>query len=112
MKPIPPGMSVREALQNGYATVRSEAYMARVRQLPCCACDAPPPSDPHHPHGAGYRGAGTKSPDIWVIPLCRTHHDELHHSVPEWEEKYGTQFEFVALTLAALWLKSEVTLGG
>jgi hypothetical protein len=111
MKPIPPGLSFREALKLGYASVRSEKYMAAVRALPCCVCDAPAPSDPHHPHGAGYKGAGTKSPDIWTIPLCRAHHDELHASVPEWEEKYGSQFEFVCVTFAQLWATGDITLG-
>jgi hypothetical protein len=59
----------------------------------------------------GYRGTGTKSPDIWAIPLCRQHHDELHADRPAFESKYGTQYELVALTFAALWLRGEVTLG-
>jgi hypothetical protein len=96
-------MSFRQALRFGYAEVRSEPYMVAVRRLPCCVCDAPGPSDPHHLHGVGYRGSGTKAPDVWCIPLCRGHHDELHDDRAAWEEKYGSQFEFVALTLAHLW---------
>jgi len=111
MKPIPPGLSMKEALTLGYATVRSQVYMALVRRLPCAVCNAPGPLDPHHPHGVGYRGGATKSPDLWVIPLCRPHHDELHASWTAWEEKYGTQFEFALVTLATLWLQGEITLG-
>lgn len=43
------------------------------RSLPCSACDASPPSDPHHLKS---RGAG--GDDSWCIPLCRRCHDRLH----------------------------------
>jgi hypothetical protein len=112
MKPIPPGLSFKEALSLGYAAVRSEDYQRLVRALPCCACNAPAPSDPHHPHGVGYRGAGTKCPDIWVIPLCRRCHDALHKDRVAWEGEYGTQFEFVAVTYVQLWTSGAITLGG
>jgi hypothetical protein len=111
MKLRPPGLTFREALKNGYATIRSERFMALVRKLPCCVCNAPPTSDPHHPHGVGYRGTSSKAPDLWVIPLCRGHHDELHQDRVAWEEKYGSQFEFVAVTLAHLWADGAITLG-
>ena len=111
MKPIPPGLTFKEALRAGYVVIRTEDYQRLVRQLPCCVCDHPPPSDPHHAHGVGYRGTGTKSPDIWVIPLCRGHHDELHADRVAWEEAHGSQFEFVALTFAQLWASGGITLG-
>ena len=112
MKPIPPGMTFREALQNGYRPIRTERYMALVRTLPCVICDAPPPSDPHHPHGVGYKGGATKAPDIWVIPLCRAHHEELHHDRVAWEEQYGPQFEYVAITFARLWCEGGISFAG
>jgi hypothetical protein len=111
MKIMPPGLSFKESLRSGYVVLRSDKYMALVRQLPCCACDAPGPSDPHHPHGVGYRGTGTKSPDIWVIPLCRRCHEALHKDRVTWEDEHGSQFEFVALTFAHLWVKGLITFG-
>jgi hypothetical protein len=111
VRPIPPGLSFREALKLGYAVIRTEPYMRLVRALPCCACNAPAPSDPHHPHGVGYKGSGTKAPDIWVIPLCRRCHDELHADRVAWEEKNGSQFEYVVVTFANLWLTGAITLG-
>jgi len=111
MKPIPPGLTFKDALRNGYATIRTEEYMRRIRKLPCCVCNAPAPSDPHHPHGVGYRGTGSKAPDVWCIPLCRAHHDELHHDRVAWEDKYGDQFEFVAVTYAQMWASGMVSLG-
>lgn len=46
---------------------------AWIRTLPCCACSAEPPSDPHHVRS---RGAGGTSEDL--VPLCRECHDLLH----------------------------------
>ncbi|MDK2548025.1 DUF968 domain-containing protein, partial [Escherichia coli] len=34
--------------------------------------------DPHHLIGHGQGGMGTKAHDLFVLPLCRKHHDELH----------------------------------
>ena len=43
------------------------------RQMPCCACGAPPPSDPAH---VPSRGAGGRDED--TVPLCRDCHGEQH----------------------------------
>lgn len=50
---------------------RSPAYLAWVRQQPCCNCDAPGPSDPDH---VGKRGVGQRVSDFACIPLCRWCH--------------------------------------
>lgn len=34
---------------------------------------------------------GTKAHDLFVIPLCREHHDELHADPVAFESKYGDQ---------------------
>ena len=106
---IPPHFTFRQALQRGFVEVRSRPYMDAVKRLPCVACNAPA-DDPHHPHGVGFRGAGTKTPDLWVIPLCRKCHDELHYDVHAWEQRYGSQFEFVALTFLRLWTEGKLVL--
>lgn len=54
---------------------RSEHFLAFVREMPCCACCAPSPSDPHH---YGPRGTGQKTDDFRVVPLCRRCHDVFH----------------------------------
>lgn len=54
---------------------RSPRFLAFVRELPCCFCGAPGPSDPHH---VGRHGMGTKATDYSVLPLCRKCHDEWH----------------------------------
>ncbi|TNV14926.1 DUF968 domain-containing protein [Buttiauxella sp. B2] len=64
-----------------------------------CACCDNPADDPHHLIGYGQGGMATKAHDLFVIPLCRRHHDELHADVSAFEKKYGTQPELVLKTL-------------
>lgn len=55
--------------------IRSAAYLDFIRIRPCCSCGRHGPSDPHH---FGPRGAGQKTDDYRVVPLCRTCHDRFH----------------------------------
>ena len=47
---------------------------------------------------------GTKAHDLFVIPLCREHHDALHADLVAFEAKYGDQltllFRFINRVLA------------
>lgn len=70
----------------------SDKYTRWVKQQPCMCCNKPA-DDPHHLIGHGMGGMGTKAHDIFVIPLCRAHHDELHANTAAFEEKYGSQTE-------------------
>ena len=74
------------------------SYTKWVKQLPCVCCRQQA-DDPHHPYDVGFGGGATKVPDYWVIPLCRTHHDELHHNVAAWEERWGLQLFHTLMTL-------------
>jgi hypothetical protein len=48
------------------------AYLDAIRQLSCCACGAPAPSDAHHlKAGTGERGMGLRATDRFAVPLCR-----------------------------------------
>ena len=50
-------------------TLTSPAYLAFVREHPCCVCGAPGPSEPHHwSHHGGVMGA--KVDDYRTIPIC------------------------------------------
>ena len=92
-------LSYKQALQKGLAkAVRSPAYLHYVGSLPCVVCGQEPAGDPHHLKGDGF-GGSSKASDLFVIPLCRTHHDELHHDMNAWEEKNGSQWMWIALTL-------------
>ncbi|HBY5838878.1 TPA: DUF968 domain-containing protein, partial [Klebsiella pneumoniae] len=71
-----------------------QKYLQWVKSQPCCVCGQQA-DDPHHIIGHGTGGTGTKAHDIFTIPLCRIHHDELHRDPAAWEEKHGGQLELL-----------------
>ncbi|MFN0263107.1 Rad52/Rad22 family DNA repair protein [Tepidamorphus sp. 3E244] len=69
--------------------IRSKSHLHYVRAQPCLVCGASP-SDPHHLNFAQPRAMGMKAGDNFTVPLCRTHHSELHNSGGErqwWETR-------------------------
>ncbi|EFC6239928.1 DUF968 domain-containing protein [Escherichia coli] len=72
----------------------NEKYTRWVKTQPC-ACCGKPADDPNHLIGYGQGGMGTKAHDLFVLPLCRKHHDELHADTVAFEEKYGSQLELI-----------------
>lgn len=72
----------------------NEIYTRWVKAQPCACCGMQA-DDPHHLIGHGQGGMGTKAHDLWVLPLCRKHHDELHADTVAFEEKYGSQLELI-----------------
>ncbi|MDU6090038.1 MAG: DUF968 domain-containing protein, partial [Staphylococcus lugdunensis] len=72
----------------------SEKYTRWVKAQKC-ACCGKQADDPHHIIGHGQGGMGTKAHDLFVIPLCRAHHDELHRDMREFESKYSSQIELL-----------------
>jgi len=72
----------------------NEKYTRWVKTQPCACCNQPA-DDPHHLIGHGQGGMGTKAHDLFVIPLCRAHHDELHANPVAFEQKYGSQLELL-----------------
>lgn len=72
----------------------SEKYTRWVKQQPCSGCSKPA-DDPHHIIGHGMGGTATKSHDLYVIPLCRVCHDELHADVAAFEREHGSQLELL-----------------
>ncbi|MBO8132476.1 DUF968 domain-containing protein [Dickeya fangzhongdai] len=65
-------------------------YISWVKAQPCCGCGVPS-DDPHHIIGHGMGGMATKVHDLFVLPLCRVCHSELHRDVKAWEAKHGDQ---------------------
>lgn len=52
--------------------------LAQIRQLPCCQCLAPPPSQACHANWGEFgKGMGIKADDSYTIPLCDRCHKEL-----------------------------------
>ncbi|NAH41113.1 DUF968 domain-containing protein [Escherichia coli] len=72
----------------------NEKYTRWVKTQPC-ACCGKPADDPHHLIGHGQGGMGTKSHDIFTLPLCREHHNELHADPLAFEEKHGSQVDLI-----------------
>ncbi|HAO7334797.1 TPA: DUF968 domain-containing protein [Escherichia coli] len=72
----------------------NEKYTRWVKTQPC-ACCGKPADDAYHLIGHGQGGMGTKAHDLFVLPLCRKHHDELHADTVVFEEKYGSQLELI-----------------
>lgn len=56
---------------------RSKDHRLFVRGQPCLVCQQTP-SDPHHLKFAQPRSLGRKVSDEFIVPLCRTHHQDLH----------------------------------
>lgn len=85
------------------------AYLAKVRALPCCICEAfgevqASPTTAHHTICGRY---GTrKTPDEMAIPLCDGHHQgdfdktklAIHRDRAEWVQRYGPDTDFIAIT--------------
>ncbi|HBD1141233.1 TPA: phage tail tape measure protein [Escherichia coli] len=69
----------------------NEKYTRWVKTQPC-ACCGKPADDPHHLIGHGQGGMGTKAHDLFVLPLCRKHHDELHADMGDQQrQRYQVQ---------------------
>lgn len=85
------------------------AYLAKVRALPCCICEAfgeaqLSATTAHHPiHG---RFSQRKTPDRMAIPLCDGHHQgsfdgskiAVHAEPTKWKRLYGEDHEYSAIT--------------
>ncbi|QMA63541.1 DUF968 domain-containing protein [Escherichia coli] len=65
-------------------------YTRWVKTQKCMTCGNQA-DDPHHIIGHGLGGVGTKADDLFVIPLCRKCHNELHAGVKDFEEKHGSE---------------------
>jgi hypothetical protein len=89
------------------------AYLASVRELPCCICQAfgepqLSPTAAHHViHG---RYGQRKTPDCMAIPLCEGHHQggfdtsktAIHREPAKWKRLYGPDTDYVLPTQDAL----------
>lgn len=78
--------------------LRSDAYLAWVRTLPCVQCQVRPCGTAHHMIDHGRHGQAKES-DFLSMPICHQHHMELHAGVQEWEATFGLQPLHIARTL-------------
>jgi hypothetical protein len=84
--------------------IRDRDHVRHVMQQPCLICGRRP-SDPHHLRFAQSRALGRKASDEFTVPLCRTHHREIHRCGDErsWWGKTGVDPLAAA---RALWLET------
>ena len=70
--------------------IRDKQHLDFVASKPCIVCGRQP-SDIHNLRFAQPRALGLKVSDDFTVPLCRTHHRELHRRGNEidWWESVG-----------------------
>jgi DNA recombination protein Rad52 len=81
--------------------LRDKAHLRHVASQPCLVCGRHP-CDPHHLRFAQPRAIGMKVSDEFTVPLCRTHHRQLHQVGDErvwWAQHAISPLE----TARALW---------
>jgi hypothetical protein len=87
--------------------LRDRDHLKFVSTQPCLACGRSP-SDAHHLKFAQQRALGRKVSDEFTVPLCRTHHRELHQRGDEL--KWWHQMDINPLdTAQQLWRHSQLT---
>ena len=74
--------------------LRDKAHLRFVASQPCLVCGRQP-SDPHHLRFAQPRALGLKVSDEFTVPLCRSHHRQVHQAGNEvawWENPRSTRW--------------------
>lgn len=69
--------------------IRNSEHLRFVASHACLLCGRMP-SQAHHIRHAQPRAMGRKVSDEWTVPLCNTHHDDLHRAGDEegwWSER-------------------------
>jgi hypothetical protein len=88
------------------ARKRSKVHLLFVRGQPCLVCRQSP-CDAHHLKFAQPRALGRKVSDEFTVPLCRTHHQDLHRSGNE--KAWWTNLQLEPLPVAKqLWETSPI----
>jgi hypothetical protein len=89
--------------------LRDRDHLKFVTTQPCLACGRSP-SDAHHLRFAQGRALARKVSDEYTVPLCRSHHRELHRRGDErvWWQQLGID---PLLAASTLWAQTHPTLG-
>ena len=84
--------------------LRDRDHIRHVMKQPCLIRGRRP-SDPHHLRFAQARALGRKVSDEFTVPLCRTHHREIHRCGDEgsWWQNTGSD---PLVAARALWLET------
>ena len=84
--------------------IRDRDHIRHVMKQSCLICGRRP-SDPHHLRLAQSRALGRKVSDEFTVPLCRTHHREIHRCGDEGSWWQNTGIDPLAAA-RALWLET------
>ena len=84
--------------------LRDKEHTRFVSRQPCVVCGRTP-ADPHHLRFAQPRALGRKVSDEYTVPVCRTHHRELHSYGDEASWWAGINVDPVPIALA-LWQRT------
>jgi hypothetical protein len=84
--------------------IRDRDHIRHVMKQSCLICGRRP-SDPHHLRLAQSRALGRKVSDEFTVPLCRTHHREIHRCGDEGSWWQNTGIDPLA-SARALWLET------
>jgi hypothetical protein len=84
--------------------IRDRDHIRHVIRQPCLICGRRP-SDPHHLRFVQSRALGRKVSEEFTVPLCRTHHRQVHRSGNElsWWRNAGID---ALATARSLWLQT------
>jgi hypothetical protein len=84
--------------------IRDRDHIRHVIKQPCLICGRRP-SDPHHLRFVQSRALGRKVSDEFTVPLCRTHHREVHRCGEEGSWWLKTTIDPLAAA-RTLWLET------
>jgi hypothetical protein len=98
------GSEKRPVLQKDIC-LRDKEHRKFVASQPCLVCGRAP-SDPHHLRFAQPRALGRRVSDQFTVPLCRTHHRELHRQGDEAAWWQAIKIDPIPLALK-LWQESQ-----
>jgi hypothetical protein len=87
---------------------RRTPLVSEARRISCsCLICKQSPSNPHHQKFAQPRALGRKVSDEFTVPLCRTHHQDLHSHGNE--KAWWTNMQIAPLPIAKeLWDASPI----
>ena len=87
--------------------IRDKHHLKFVASQPCLVCGRTP-ADAHHLRYTQSRAMGRKVSDEFTVPLCRTHHHELHQCGQEQDWWLSTGIDPLT-TAASLWQETRTT---
>jgi hypothetical protein len=85
--------------------IRCKEHLRYVASQPCVICGRSP-SHAHHVRYAQRRGLGIKVSDEFTVPLCATHHHQLHDTTKEREWWQARKIDPLMIA-STLWRESQ-----